>query len=481
MKLKTRSAFVKQTAKYKDILKAEPVNPSRVGLDAKLLRGYEKAQDEMVAKGIIPGWASVVIRRGQIVQSGYGGHSDVEKKTPFDFNTICRMVCATKTIVSTAFFSLVDEGKASPDDYLHKYIPAFAKVRVRVKDSTTKTEAQKKPIQLKDLMVHTSGIQYPCDEGEKPNNADEKAYVQLRKSMAARKIPNLKSFVARLAKIPLCCQPGTVYNYSYSYDVLLRVLEIIEGKSADKVLQERVFDPLGMKDTKYHVEEKDLGRLSACYVDKQTFERTHGKRKASIPHKGMYRYDGNTDKNFCMYRKGNQCKVLSGGGFFGYKVGSGLVSTVADHLLFVWMLYNRGLAANGRRLLKASTVKSMEINRCKKEYNPSDRACYLGNVGVFRDGADEIGMGGAACTYWNIDREDDTATIWFTQSMAMPDFGEKKKMKGVDPKKADLWALLHESIKKSSKKAPKSALGKRKASGSARSSSSSSKRLKASK
>lgn len=128
----------------------------------------------------------------------------------------------------------------------------------------------------------------------------------------------------------------------------------------------------------------------------------------------------------------------------GYPVG-GLVSTVADTAKFTKMLYNYGVMENGKRLLKKATVKAMEVNRLDKKYNGEDRVCYLGNVGTFREGSNEFGMGGAACTYWNICREDDTATVWFTQHVDMPEFED---LKGVDKDKADLWKTLHEAIKK---------------------------------
>lgn len=460
------------------LIKTRFVDPASVGLDPKMLRDYEDTQDQLVRKGVIPGCASVVIRKGKIVQSRSWGFSDVEKKSAFDHNTLCRIFCSTKSFVATAFFTLVEEGLVSLDDRLDKYIPAFGKVRVRVKDSkdepTTKTEPPKKPILLKYLMVHTTGLSYPCDLGETPQNDDERAYMNLSDTVEKGKIPNLKSFVDALAKLPLVCHPGGTYYYGYSYEVLARVVEIITGKRIDKVLQERVFEPLGMRETMYSVANADVGRLSACYVDKTTFKNVFGKRVTHCPRPGMYRYDGNTDRP-SRWRVGQTNPILSGGGFLGYKAGGGLVSTVADHVLFVWMLYNRGLAANGRRLLKTSTVKLMERNQLKKAFNPTDRVCYLGNIGVFRDGADEVGMGGAACTYWNIDREDDAATVWFTQSMAMPDFGDKKGMRGVSPKNADLWALLHKASLKDAKKAPrtsmkKAAAKKRKAASSSKSS-----------
>jgi len=76
--------------------------------------------------------------------------------------------------------------------------------------------------------------------------------------------------------------------------------------------------------------------------------------------------------------------------------------------------------------------------------------CYLGNVGVFREGGNEFGMGGAACTYWSVDRAEDIATVWFTQHVDMPNFDED--LQGVDPNKADVWKLMHEAAKKGVKR-----------------------------
>merc|ERR1712217_252418 len=130
-------------------------------------------------------------------------------------------------------------------------------------------------------------------------------------------------------------------------------------------------------------------------------------------------------------------------------MGGGLVSTIADTAKFTKMLYNYGVMENGKRLLKKATVKAMEVNRLEKKYNGDDRVCYLGNIGTFREGSNEFGMGGAACTYWNICRADDTATVWFTQHVDMPEFED---LKGVDKDKADFWKTLHEAIVKGKKK-----------------------------
>merc|ERR1712091_577043 len=96
----------------------------------------------------------------------------------------------------------------------------------------------------------------------------------------------------------------------------------------------------------------------------------------------------------------------------------------------------------------------MEVNRLRPGC-PDGKVCYLGNISVYRSRAPrEYGMGGAACTYWNIDRQDGTSTVWFTQHMDMPDYAD---IEGVNAKHCDLWALLHKAIKKGSARRGKTA------------------------
>merc|ERR1712032_65081 len=161
----------------------------------------------------------------------------------------------------------------------------------------------------------------------------------------------------------------------------------------------------------------------------------------------LCRIDGRTAKE-SNWRKGRSATVLAGGGFLGY-ISGGLISTVEDTVAFVKMLYNYGRMESGKRMLKKRTVIAMEKNRLRESTSGSDKVCYLGNIGTFREGAHEYGMGGAACTYWNIDRGDETAAVWFTQNCDMPEYAD---LKGVDPKKADLWNVTHEAVVQGSKR-----------------------------
>jgi len=425
----------------------EAVDPRSVGIEPAALQDYEEAMQQMVKKGELPGIASIVMRKGKVIHTGAWGLADVEQGTPFGLDTFCRMFCATKSFIATAFFRLVEAGKISPEDRLDKYISAFGNVTVQVEGADSAVPA-KSPILLKHLMSHTSGIAYPPDLGEKAEDDVAKAYLKLQQMAAKGTIASLKDLVDGIAKVPLSGHPGSGYYYGFSFDVLARVLEVSTGKSLEKALQELVFKPLGMKDTKWAVARHEVGRLAACYANRTSWKLLYGSSKATLvrPRPKLYRIDGNRALD-SHYVDGQQCRVRSGGGFMGYLHG-GLVSTVSDTFRFVYMLTKRGVTLNGERFLKANTVAVMERNRVKE----GDPVNFLGNIGVFRtDKANNhYGMGGAACTYWSIDREDDVSIVWFTQHINMPEFEE---LKGIDAKKADLWALMHEAARKGVKAA----------------------------
>merc|ERR1719203_2611192 len=103
---------------------------------------------------------------------------------------------------------------------------------------------------------------------------------------------------------------------------------------------------------------------------------------------------------------------------------------------------------SGQRLLQGKTLATLEKNRNKKSWGQGE-ACYLCNIGAFREGGLELGMGGAACTYWSVDRKENIATIWFTQHIDMPDPTNDgpELLGGVDPARADLWTTLHKAAK----------------------------------
>jgi len=421
------------------------------GLQANSLRGYEMSMQKMVKLGVLPGCASVVFRKGVVAHAGKWGYADVERRTKFDFDTQCRMFCTTKSFVGFATMRLAEQGLLTVEDRLDKWLPQFAGARVHTIGSA-RAVAAKQPIRLKHLLSHTSGISYPPDPGEDTECEEHVQYRKLQAAVQRNSIGSLKVFVDKLAKIPLLCHPGEKYYYGYSYDVLARVLEVVYHKPLDKCLNELIFEPLGMSQTGWALQDSQLSHASCCYCSTTTWGHVWGDVDGAVPsapRNGLVKLDGSQASD-CHWYEGSQCGVLSGGGFMGYLHG-GLLSTVRDTAKFLVMLLNYGVTENGVRLLRESSVKAMERNRLTKAVGGTNRVCYLGNIGAFRQGGNEFGMGGAACTYWSIDRAEDVATVWFAQHVDLPDVSE---VEGVDPAKADLWALLHTlvSAKPSSQK-----------------------------
>jgi len=157
---------------------------------------------------------------------------------------------------------------------------------------------------------------------------------------------------------------------------------------------------------------------------------------------GLIRLDGDRieDSAWC---KGRECKVLSGGGMMGHLQG-GLVSTVADTYSFVRMLARRGIASSGQRLLKEETVTAMEEDRKDSGLAGEVRQNLLG--GFQGPSGEDFGTGGAACTYWSVDRKEDTAIVWFTQHVDMQEWADQGALK---KEEADLWAVLYNATRNS--------------------------------
>eukprot|EP00930_Biecheleria_cincta_P102090 TRINITY_DN9376_c0_g1_i2.p1 TRINITY_DN9376_c0_g1~~TRINITY_DN9376_c0_g1_i2.p1 ORF type:complete len:444 (+),score=65.32 TRINITY_DN9376_c0_g1_i2:58-1389(+) len=405
-------------------------DPRSVGVDPAMLREYDKAMRRAVAKGLLPGCADVVLRSGQVVHRGRYGYADTDTDLRFDEETICRVYCFTKAYTIVVFMTLVDEGLAKLTDPLSKYIKGFRDVRVvGARGGLLKP---KRRITLEDLLLHKSGLQYSAGFGEQPHSEAEKSYAGLVSGVVQGQIRSLRAFVNRLARLPLRFHPGERYEYGYSTDVLARVIEVIMRKPLEQCMQEKLFEPLGMLDTSFSVPDSKLSRLAACYGSASTWGSLHGDDASAVPHtvrNGLVRLDG-CDAKQSAWRRGKHCPVASGGGWMPDNQG-GLVSTIADTVRFLRMMLNYGLGDNGVRILQAKTVRLTE-----KKYITGD-----GGLSGF-----EIGHGGAACTYWTIDRKTDYAIVWFTQHTDLQEWADQTT---VDPKKADLWNVMFEATRAS--------------------------------
>jgi CubicO group peptidase (beta-lactamase class C family) len=205
-----------------------------------------------VSAGRIPGAVLLIQQHGHPVLLESYGVRDVERQRPMTADTIFRLYSMSKPVTSVAAMMLVNDGRLGLADPVAKYIPAFAdlKVGVETRDETgkpaLKLEPLDRPITIEDLLRHTSGITY----GFYGDSAVRKLYAQA--DLFNGDFDNAQ-FVDRLAKLPLAEQPGTLWDYGHSTDVLGRVIEIVSGKSLFQFEKERLLDPLGMSDTAFYV------------------------------------------------------------------------------------------------------------------------------------------------------------------------------------------------------------------------------------
>jgi CubicO group peptidase (beta-lactamase class C family) len=283
-----------------------------------------------VATGKISGAVVLIQQHGKAVYHESFGVQDVVSKAPITDKTIFRLFSMTKAITAVVSMQLLEEGKIKLDDPVSKYIPSFANVRVgwekKADDGTPALEliAPDRPMTVRDLMTHTSGITY----GFYGDSLVRKAY---RAAEIYKGDFDLAEFADRTAKLPLENQPGALWNYGHSTDVLARVMEVAAGKSLYAIEKEKLLDPLGMIDTSFFVTDPEKVKLMAQPVP--------------------------NDSDFRVGRVNDPTKVRK-----WESASGGMVSTMADYARFVQMLLNGG-TLDGRTYLKPDTFGLMATDQ----------------------------------------------------------------------------------------------------------------------
>ena len=357
--------------------------PEDVGVSAERLEEIAPALQGYVDKGQLPGFLTVIARKGKIAHFETIGMQDVENKKPVELDTIFRIYSMSKPITSVAVMILYDEGRLQLDDPVEMYIPAFQGMKVFNKEQT-ETHAAKNKMTVKHLLTHTSGLTYGW--GDKPV---DKLYGELK---IFKRGSGLAEMAEKLGDIPLVFEPGERWNYGVSTDVLGCLVEVVSEMPFEEFLQTKIFKPLGMVDTAFSVPQAKVERFAALY---RPTEEGGLKLARNTPL-------ANDDVTF----------FPSGGG--------GLVSTAADYLRFCQMLLNGG-ELDGVRILKSETV---ELMRYPHHQYRKDGAFGLGfHVVTRKDGDKEkrstgaYSWGGAAATTFWIDPEKELIGILMTQLM----------------------------------------------------------------
>jgi CubicO group peptidase (beta-lactamase class C family) len=356
---------------------------------------------EEIAGGKIPGAVLLIQQHGKPVYHEFFGVRDVATKEPMTDDTIFRLFSMTKPITSVVAMQLIDEGKMSLDDPVSKYISSFANVKLGVEKKgddgkpTLDLVAPKRPPTIRDLMTQTSGIAY----GFYGNSLVRKAYV-------AADIyggdPDSAEFAERIAKLPLEVEPGALWDYGHSTDILGRVMEVVSGKSLLAVEKEKLLDPLGMKDTVFYVIDPAKKHLIAKPVPNDSDFRVGFVGYADVP-----------------------MKWESGGG--------GMVSTMADFARFAQMILDGG-KFGGKQYLGDKAFEAMTTDHVGPGsgvgrdylYFPGDGFGFGLGFGVRTDPGNakppppgdlgELKWDGAGGCYFVIDRKQDMFFVLLEQT-----------------------------------------------------------------
>jgi CubicO group peptidase (beta-lactamase class C family) len=301
----------------------EGARPEDVGVSSERLRRIDDVVKRHIDERRIAGAVTLVARRGHVIHFKAHGLRDIEANRPMRKDSLFRMASSTKPVTGVAVMMLVEEGKVRLSDPVSKFIPELKGLKVAVeKDGKVELVPADRPVTIRDLLTHTSGL---ASGGPGTRKAPPEA-------LRPGKEDTLADYTRRLAKVPLDFQPGTRWAYSglAGIDVLSRVVEVASSQRYDRFLSERVFDPLGMKDTFFPHEKDDrTDRLATIY-------RGTPKGLEKVP-------------PFFRFPKGY------------YSGAAGLVSTAEDYFRFAQMLANGG-ELNGKRLLSPRAVELLSSN-----------------------------------------------------------------------------------------------------------------------
>jgi CubicO group peptidase (beta-lactamase class C family) len=313
-----------------------PARPEEAGFSQDRLSRIDNLLEEHVKNQHIPGAVALIIRNGKVVYHKAFGYSNVEKKTALKKDDIFRIASQSKAITSLAVMMLWEEGKFLLDDAVSKYIPEFKEPKVlktfNSKDSTFTTEPASGEITIRQLLTHSSGIDYAVIGSDQFKAIYAKAGVP---SGIGNDRDVLADKMKILARMPLKHHPGERWTYGLNTDVLGYLVEIWSGMSFDQFLRTRIFEPLGMKDTYFYLPRNKHDRLVALH------DVVNG--KAIVLKSAAF------DAMSVDYPK------LQGTYFSG---GAGLSSSVEDYAKFLQLFLNKG-EFNGARLLGRKTVELM--------------------------------------------------------------------------------------------------------------------------
>lgn len=375
-------------------------SPKAAGFDPARLEVWHATTKRFVEEGKHAGLITLLARDGKIVDFQTYGYRDVEKKLPMERDTICRVYSMSKIITCAATLILFEEGKFNLDDPIAKYLPELKDMKVWTSGTqeAPQTEALKRPITIKHLLTHTSGLIYEFQGNDE--------LTKLWRSVDLWNGPGLNSFTAKLGKLPLKHQPGDAYTYGVNMDVLGALIERVSGQTFGAFLEERMFALLAMKDTGFDVPPAKMNRLAKTYK--------HGPDGKFVEDKPIIETWPEAGRG-----------IEAG--------GAGIFSTADDYARFAQMLCNGG-TLDGKRILGRKTVELMTANHMVMLPNNQAATRQKGfgfGVEVTTDlgqlsmpsSLGQFGWYGAATTYCQIDPKERLVAIALAQHFPYNEHG----------------------------------------------------------
>ncbi len=375
--------------------------PEEVGMSSERLARIRAGMQRYVDKGLVPGVVTMVARRGKVVHLEAIGSRDVESKQPMTTDTIFRIASMTKPIASVALMMLYEEGHFLLNDPIAKFLPEFKDMKVAVPasgedrvGSPYKLVPAARPITFKHVLTHTAGF---------ANSYRGITLPEFTKNFQQARKPGdtVGDAMKRLAALPLNFHPGDAWEYGNATDVVGRLVEVISGMTLDEFQQKRIFAPLKMTDTHFYLPQSKLNRFAAVY---QPDEKNGNRIKLLEAPTAESRYVKEPHVYF------------SGAG--------GLVSTAADYVRFHQMMLNGG-ELDGARILGRKTVELMTANHTGNlpiwltgpgfGFGLGYRVLTDVGQAAIPSSVGEYGWGGAFCTYFWVDPQEELIGIMMTQ------------------------------------------------------------------
>jgi len=377
----------------------EMATPESVGMDSARLDRITQAMQGYVDEGLLAGVVTMAARDNKVVHFESVGYRDLEAEAAMSNDALFRIYSMSKPITGVALMILYEEGKFRLADPVEKFLPELKDLQVFAgtdDEGNIITEPQNHKMTIRELMSHTGGLSY----GIFAQSPVDSKYVQAGLLGTG---DTLEEFTTKLGQIPLKHQPGTTWEYSVSVDVQGYLVEKLAGQSFGSFLEERIFEPLKMTDTDFHVPEEKVSRFAQVYGYDEA-----GKLEAG---------EGFPDANFLV-----DPVFESGGG--------GLVSTAMDYMRFSQMVLNGG-ELDGVRILAPLTVDLMHRDQTPKSMAGSvlgaqgtsfglDFAVVEDPVEAESYSTGEFYWGGAAGTWFWIDPVENLVFVGMIQQ-----FGSK--------------------------------------------------------